>query len=564
MPPPIATTRLTVEDVLAQIRLKPPAVQHLAMAAFYQRYPHMQQQPPLFRRKPEDDPLYDACRYDVARFAREFFPHLCPIPFSTMHEDFFCQYATDAGARGLRDATAAPRSFAKTTVIGKIKTIHDCVYQHERYIVILSSRDDLAIDKVKDIRTELETNTRLQIVYGPQVGETWNMGDFVTSDGVRVRAAARGSQVRGLLWGNVRPTKIVLDDAENSELVLTEAQRRKTWDWFAEDIAKLGDEQTNIEVIGTLLHEDSLLAKLLKNPGYRTRRYQAVLQYADASAVPLWQQWREVFLDLDNPTHQEDARAFFEAHKAAMLQGTAVLWEQRYDYYRLMVERLVDGDAAYFKERQNQPQRAGDTLFAMDQAGYFSLTTDRLMRRDGRVVLFTQLVDVVGFLDPAIGQGDNPDWCACVVIGKDASGYLYVLDAYMSQGVSPTAQVNGVVELLWQWRVRRFGIESNQFQILALPNIQSAMAQRALEEGEHYAPVYVPMRNLRNKMIRISSLEALISNRHLWFNEQLHPEYLRQMGSFRPVDGADHDDAPDATESCVRVMQHIAERRRPR
>ena len=564
MPPIMDMPRLTVEDVLTQIRLKPPAVQQLAMAAFYQRYPQLRTQAAVFRRQPEDEPIFEACRWDVARFAREFFPHLCPIPFSTMHDDFFAQYATDAGARGLRDATAAPRVFAKTTIIGKIKILHDCVYQHERYIVILSSRDELAIDKVKDVRTELETNTRLLAVYGPQQGSFWNMGDFITSQGVEVRAAARGSQVRGLLRGPVRPSKIVLDDSENAELVLTEAQRRKTWDWFAEDIAKLGDEQTNIEVIGTLLHEDSLLAKLLKNPGYRARRYQAVLSFADASAVPLWQQWRTLFLDLDNPTHQADARAFFEAHEAAMLLGTAVLWPERYDYYRLMVERLVDGDFAFWKERQNEPKRAGDTLFDMDRAGYCSLTPDRLTRRDGCVVLFTQLVDLVAFWDPAIGQGDSPVWSACGVLGKDASGYLYALDAYISQGASPTDQVNGVVDLLCRWQVRRFGWEANQFQSLHGGNIETALAQRALEDGQAYKPIFVPITNTRNKMLRISTLEPLVTNRHLWFNQALPSEFLRQMTVFRPVDGADKDDAPDSLEGSVRVMKHVAERRIPR
>lgn len=507
-----------------------------------------------------DQALKQDCAYDVEQFAQAFFPHLCSIDFSAMHRDFFTRYATDQNARGLRDATAAPRSFAKTTVIGKIKIIHDCVYQHERYILILSSRDDLAIDKVKDIRDELMNNTRLQEVFGPQVGHNWNMGDFITAQGVRVRAAARGSQVRGLLWGKVRPTKIVLDDAENSELVLTEGQRDKTWAWFSEDISKLGDDQTNIEAIGTLLHDNSLLAKLLKNPGYRHRRYQAVLSFA--SAVPLWQQWRELFLDLGNPTHQEDARIFFEAHEQEMLAGSAVLWPERYDYYRLMVERLVDGEAAFFKERMNLPQRAGETLFAMGQAGYCALTTDRLARRDGLVVLFSQLVDLVAYWDPAIGQGSNPDWSACVILGKDASGYLYALDAYMSQGATPTAQVNGVVELLWRWRVRRFGYEANMFQSLQGANIEAAMAQRRVEEGEHYAPIYVPMINTRNKMLRISTLEPLVTNRHLWFSDALHPEFLRQMTVFRPVDGADKDDAGDALEGGVRVMKHIAESRK--
>ena len=476
-----------------------------------------------------------------------------------MHEDFFAQYAADGDARGLRDATAAPRGFAKTTVRGKIKILHDCVYELERYILVISSRDDLAIDKVKDIREEFETNARLIAVYGRQVGRLWNMGDFITTQGVRVRAASRGSQVRGLLWGTYRVTKIVLDDAENSELVLTDLQRQKMVAWFTEDITKLGDEHTNIEVIGTVLHEDSLLAKLLHNPGYRQARYQAVLTFA--SAVPLWQQWRDLFLDLTNPRRQEDARAFYAAHEAAMLAGSAVLWPERYSYYRLMVERVVDGEAAFFKERQNQPRRAGDTVFAMGEAAYFTLQPDRLVRRDYVVILLSQLIDLAAYWDPAIGETSGADWSSCVVIGKDQYGYLYVLDVYMSQGQSPDAQVSGIVELLWRWQVRRFGYEANLFQGLLGTDLKEAMAQLVQEEGSQYAPIYVPITNLRAKMLRISTLEPLITNHHLWFSDALHPEYVRQMTVFRPVDGADKDDAGDATEGAVRVIKHLTEGR---
>ena len=474
-----------------------------------------------------------------------------------MHRDFFAQYAADQGARGLRDATAAPRSFAKTTVLGKIKILHDCVYQHERYIVIISSREELAVDKVKDVRTELETNAALHRVYGPQVGDdTWNMGDFITAPGVRVRAAARGSQVRGLLWGNVRPSKVLLDDSENSDHVLTEMQRQKTWNWFAEDITKLGDEHTNIEVIGTLLHDDSLLAKLLHNPGYRQRRYAAVLSFATAAAIPLWQQWRARFLDLDNPDHIADARAFFEAQAPAMLEGSAVLWPEGYDYYTLMVERLVDGDAAFFKERQNLPQQAGDRLFDLDRAGFFRLTSDRILRQDGRVVLFHDLTDIVAGWDPAIGQGDNPDWSACVVLATDALGYMYLLDGYLSQGEAPATQVAGVVEVALRWGVRRFGFEANMFASLLRGDLEQAFAQQAQGSGQSM-PLLVPITNTRNKALRISTLQNPLVHRHLWLAETLPAELYRQFTVYRPIDGADHDDGPDAVELAMRVLRHV-------
>ena len=46
------------------------------------------------------------------------------------------------------------------------------------------------------------------------------------------------------------PTKILLDDAENSAHVLTQLQCEKLHNWFVSDILKLGDWHTNVEVVG--------------------------------------------------------------------------------------------------------------------------------------------------------------------------------------------------------------------------------------------------------------------------------------------------------------------------
>src|SRR5262249_53785448 len=156
---------------------------------------------------------------------------------------------------------------------------------------------------------------------------------------------------------------------------------------------------------------------------------------------------RELFLDLDNPTHQEDARAFFEAHEDAMLKGAEVLWPERESYYDLMVMRLVEGETAFQLEKQNNPVRTDQHLFDLDRAGFLTLLPDGILRRDGRVVRYHDLTDLVAYWDPAIGQGDNPDWSACVVLGADSRGYHYLLDAYMSQGKPPESQLAGVAEV---------------------------------------------------------------------------------------------------------------------
>jgi hypothetical protein len=70
--------------------------------------------------------------------------------------------------------------------------------------------------------------------------------DENTAGGTRVLAASPASQVRGLLDQGRRPSKIVLDDAEHSQHVLTQLQREKLHNWFVSDILKLGDWHTNM------------------------------------------------------------------------------------------------------------------------------------------------------------------------------------------------------------------------------------------------------------------------------------------------------------------------------
>lgn len=507
-----------------------------------------------------DDPhwtaLREACRTDVERFALVFFSHWLRDPGSRMHQDFFRRYRQRAGQRGLREATAAPRGHAKTTIKAFIKTIHECVYGSESFIVVISSTQTLAEDKVKQIRDELDTNALLTAVFGPQRGPRWNQGDFITASGVRVVAASPKTQVRGLLEQGRRPSKILLDDAEHAEHVLTQLQREKLWHWFTQDIAKLGSAETNFEVIGTILHPESLLAKLLENPGYEHARYQAVVTFA--TNIALWQQWRQLFIDLDNPRHREDARAFFEANAEDMLAGSEVLWPEHESYYDLMVMRLVEGELSFQFEKQNNPLPGELYIFDMAQAGYFRLEPEQLVRRDGRVVpLIALREEVVAFWDPSVGNTAESDWSCCAVLGRDPNGFMYALDGYLAQGQPPSTQVEGVVDLLWGWQIPRLGLEDNTFQSLLISDLREAIARRALQEGVNWAVTIVPVTHLRAKLLRIATLEPQVANRWLWFNEALPAEYLRQFTAFRPLPGAGYDDAPDATEGAVRLLQRL-------
>jgi predicted phage terminase large subunit-like protein len=494
--------------------------------------------------------------WDLLAFAKAVFPHLVPDYFCQLHIDSASGFKERNGIRGFKEVIAAPRGYAKTTFDVTIETIHDCLYGHEKFILIVSSTSSLSVDKVKAIRDEMDTNIMIKTIYGDMKGPKWNQDDFVTSNGTRVMAVSPKTQVRGLNDKGNRPTKIILDDAENSEHVQTYMQREKMRKWFYEDISKLGTRHTNIKMVGTSLHGDALLEELFKNPGFNPRRYQAVIKFADESAQPLWEQWKDILVDIADPDRMKRADEFYRSHEAEMVLNSEVLWPQREPYVDLMKMRLFEGNTAFQLEKQNNPLAEDRLLFDMDDAGRFNIGVGKIIRSDTRIVDFMDFEDrIVAFLDPVLGQGEESDFAACPVLAKDKSGYKYVLDCFMKQFVSPNDQIRAVVDLLWKWKVTRLGIETNGFQSLLVVNMKEAIAQKAIREKTEWTVKIVPVTNLRAKHVRISTMEPSVTNRWIWFSDALPPEYFEQFRKFRPVPDAGYDDGPDATEGAIRVME---------
>jgi predicted phage terminase large subunit-like protein len=524
---------------------------------------------------PADSPYYTPDQpMGLELFALTFFPDYCTHPFNPMHQDLFArhEHRLATGERGWRDATAAPRESAKTTWY-KIQIIHDVVYQHERYIGIGSANFDQARDKVKDIRDVFIDNVELRRVYGPQETDKWTEADFITQTGVRVRALTPRSKVRGFVWGRYRPTKILIDDVEDPELVLTPLRRERLLQWLQSDIAKLGAQDLNLAVIGTILHPESMLSTLLHNPGFTTRIYQAVLQFAghhlpedDPRAVAitqLWAQWRDLVLALEDDERFEHAQAFYRAHEAQMLEGAQVFWPEAQPYVYLMFDRLIFGEQAFFQERQNEPRGDRRYIFDMDHALWVRLADDGLVRNDGTLIHFLDLVSLAAYWDPTPDrQARTSDYTCCVIAAKDKYNYVYVLDCYCAQEPSTDVAMDAIVAMLWHWHVSAVGLEANGFQSLLTGELRRKIAAKAQQAGQPWDVTFLPVKNMRNKVLRIKSLDPLVANGWLGFAESLPPAFVQQFVDFLPVDGANKfDDAPDATEGVLRVLGGLFDRR---
>jgi len=495
--------------------------------------------------------LWARCATDLALFAAYYFPHFCTDPFNEFHRESFTE--TEFRERAIRRARGAPRGYAKSTHKALIKCVHDICYKLERFIVIISNTDAQTVQKLQDIRTEILTNARLASDFGLRFPSSRvNESGFIVHNGnfkVKVQGFSAGAQIRGIRFGPFRPSKIVLDDVEHSEEVFNEALRKKRENWFHEDVVKAGAKDVNIELIGTVLHRDSLLKNLLKNPMYNGKLYKAVISWAERT--DLWEQWRRILINIDNPNRLQESDAFFNANREAMLQGTKVLWPEREPYLALMKEIIEIGRPSFMKEKQNEPLGAEDKVFS--EFHYYHEETRNgkrgfVIEKTGVFVPFDHM-RAYGAMDPSTGQtkakkGKLGDY-TCLLTGfSDAKNRLFVHDDWTKRK-PPTEYIREIFEKHSVYAYEKFAVETNLYRNLLMQNIVAERTRIENKLGKKLNLAFYDVENIENKEKRIYTLEPKVTNGWILFNRNLSTEFMNQMEDFPH---GDYDDCGDTLE----------------
>ncbi len=377
----------------------------------------------------------------------------------------------------------------------------------------------------------------------PQV---WRRNEIVTGNGVKVSALGSGTKIRGRRHNQARPGLIVADDIENETLVRSPEQREQLAQWFNGTLLKAGDATTNVLVVGTILHHDSLLATLtdtVRSPGWLSRIYRAIEQMADNQT--LWDEWGSIYTGRaeDGPTGPAAAGEFFKANREAMLAGTKVLWPERESYEQLMIMRLTEGQASFDAEKQNHPIDPDRAIFRERDIVFWD---DRHVGEAELLMSLTGPLEYYAACDPSLGRlGRHNDDTAIIVVMRDgATGVLYVLEADISKR-TPNATIEYLLALGKRRKLTHVGIETNQFQHF----LADELTRRSNAAG-----LYLPVRKVTHtsdKLGRIQSLEPHIVSGTLRLSRK-HRKLIEQLIQF-PF--AAHDDGPDALALVVEVLR---------
>lgn len=199
-------------------------------------------------------------------FCKFCFPDTFTKPFASCHYDMFkFLFNKDNGV------IALPRGHGKSSICVTYIIWYICNKQG-KYIVYMSQNHRKSISFIEPIKKELSTNPILSFIYGDlKIGASKDESGkdrediFDINYKIRVEALSFEKNIRGLKYGNYRPSLIILDDIEDDQRVLNPELRAKDRDKVDKEILPAIDIETGkYKMVGTILHAESLLMNKLR------------------------------------------------------------------------------------------------------------------------------------------------------------------------------------------------------------------------------------------------------------------------------------------------------------
>jgi predicted phage terminase large subunit-like protein len=318
-----------------------------------------------------------------------------PIP--DFHRKSWALYLSPAP----QAAVAAPRGHAKSTALTHAYVLASVLFRKEDYCVLMSNTEELAIEHLGDITKELTENDDIIKDFGiaslPVNSKTEIVAQF--KDGTQFRIIARGAEqkMRGRKWRGKRPGLIVGDDLEDDEQVESKDRRDKFRKKFFRAVKPSLRQGGKIRIHGTIMHEDALLARIMKSKEWETLFFKAHEGFDDFSNI-LWpEQWPEKEL-------RRIRQLYIDQHDAP----------------------------GYSQEYLNDPFDNSEAYLRSDD---FIEATESDLESEKTIICG---------IDFAISKKESADRTSMTVGGKDAENKLIFLDQYVGRW-----DVNEIIEKMF-------------------------------------------------------------------------------------------------------------------
>lgn len=290
----------------------------------------------------------------------------------------------------------APREHAKSTSLTTVYILAEVLFRTSDYVILLGSTEEFAAEQLGNIADELRSNDDIIREFGIDRFLIDSRTDITVQciDGHTFRILCRGAEqrVRGRLWKGKRPNLLVGDDMEDDEQVENADRRRKFRRWFFRAAKQALGRYGRTRVHGTVLHDDSLLSQLRKNPSWKHLYLKAHAAFDDFSEI-LWpEQWPESRL-------RERRQEFIDAGDAA-------------GYSQEFLNDPLDSSEAFLKREDFRRMEDWDyeTAKVVCAAADFAVSKADRANRTSFTIGGKDVDNLLHFLDQRVGRWDPVEW----------------------------------------------------------------------------------------------------------------------------------------------------------
>ena len=400
-----------------------------------------------------------------------------------------------------RVGVIAPRGHAKSTTVDMTYPLWAGCFEQEEFVVIISDTYTQAAEFINALKDEFENNPKIKWLFGNMKGDDWQDGEFVLSNGIKYAAKGSGMKIRGIRHRHTRPTLMIFDDIENDENIKSAEQRQKLYHWFTKAAIPALARGGRAVVIGTILHFDSLVNKVMKRQdifkSWQTRVFYAITTEEDGTERALWPEHRsleKLRAMRDDPSDQD-----------------------------------FIGSITFAQEYQHKPFSEEDAIIQPDWIKECepSQVPDKHARL-ARVLT----------IDPAASERQTADFTAMIVADLYTDGNVYIR-AIRNQRTSPSVTADTIRELDEIYKPQVIGIEKGALGLVF----------RDLLEG---LPV-IGLEPDKDKVRRLLAVSRFFEAGRVYTvkNIQNGQAFREQLIEFPK---GTHDDMVDAAAYAVRLL----------
>lgn len=418
-------------------------------------------------------------------------------------------------------AMAAPRGHAKTTGMTVCYGLATLLFRERKFMVLVSDTESQATMFLGFFKAQLQNNTPLIELFGIKRDEKGlvkflkdSETDIVVQfeDGHQFRIIAKGAEqkLRGLISAQgARPDIILCDDMENDELVMNKDRREKMRKWFYSALLPCLSSQGIIRVVGTILHMDSLLEKLMP------KQYD---RWSHQEPLKLWSEtkrngWRGV----KYRAHTDDFSHVLWPEK----HSEETLREKRQEY---IGQGMPD---VYSQEYLNVP---------LDESvAYFKRTDFENTNDEDKKLKLKYYVTA----DLAISEAERADYSVFIIGGMDEYRRLHIRQV-IRERMDGREIVDTLLTLQRLYDPEVVGIEEMQVSKSIGPFLREEMVRQ-----NTYLNLHPLKHNGKDKIARARSIQARMRAKAVRFDKSgdWYAQFEEELTRF-PRDT--HDDQVDA------------------